>query len=83
MSALEDLSDEEVLALARHWRGEALRGDKNARGLAHEYEVEHRRRSGGVRAEPVALKVSAPLGEIPAKTNWRLWKKGTAGGEFA
>ncbi len=41
MTELERLSDDELLELARQWRLEALRGDRNARGYAHVYEVEH------------------------------------------
>jgi hypothetical protein len=44
MDELVDLSDEEVLASARHWRAQALRGVLHARGFAHDYELEVRRR---------------------------------------
>ena len=40
----QDLQDEELVTLAHKWRQRALRGDKNARGIAHELEsaVRHR-----------------------------------------
>lgn len=41
-------SDAELQVLAHHWRREALRGDRHARGQEHLYEVELRRRMGSV-----------------------------------
>lgn len=39
-----NLQDDELIAQARDWRQRALRGEKEARGLAHELEREVRRR---------------------------------------
>lgn len=39
-----ELSDDNLLARAKEWRLKALRGDKDARGIAHELEREVRRR---------------------------------------
>lgn len=44
MTDLAELTNEEVIARSRHWRSQALRGVIHARGFAHEYEVEVRRR---------------------------------------
>jgi hypothetical protein len=41
-----ELSDEDLKQLAAHWRGEALPGVREARGPAHQLEVEMRRRMG-------------------------------------
>ena len=72
MTDLERLSDEELLDLARQWRREALRGDRNARGYAHVYEVEHRRRVGlaATPSRPLDLR---PLAVLPSKPRWRFW----------
>lgn len=41
---LRELQDDDLLAHAREWRQRALRGEKDARGFAHELECEVRRR---------------------------------------
>ena len=41
---LRELQDDDLLAQAREWRQRALRGEKDARGFAHELEREVRRR---------------------------------------
>ena len=43
---IQELQDEELMAQAREWRLRALRGEKAARGMAHELEREVRRRFG-------------------------------------
>lgn len=72
MTEFERLSDDELLALARQWRLEALRGDRNARGYAHVYEVEHRRRAGQTVAPSRPLDLT-PLAVIASKPWWRFW----------
>lgn len=72
MTDLEQLSDEQLLELARQWRREALRGDRNARGYAHVYEAEHRRRVG-VTAVPGRALDLRPLAVLPSKARWRFW----------
>ncbi|MDM0108497.1 hypothetical protein QTH97_26350 [Variovorax sp. J22R24] len=42
---LAHLDDEEVARLAAMWRARALRGDREANGIAHAFEVERRRRT--------------------------------------
>ncbi len=84
MNDFDKLSDEQVFELAQQWRREALRGDKDARGRAHVYEVEHRRRLGQMSREPAVLRVTAPLGELPLKSTWRKrWGRYFGGREFA
>lgn len=41
---ISEINDDELLEQARQWRLKALRGDKDARGIAHELECEVRRR---------------------------------------
>lgn len=43
---IQELQDEDLMAQAREWRLRALRGEKEARGMAHELEREVRRRFG-------------------------------------
>jgi hypothetical protein len=84
MNDFEKLSDSEVSELARHWRREALRGDMDARGRAHEYEVEHRRRVGSSGREQAVLRIVTPLGEVPMASTWRRrWSRLLGGREFA
>lgn len=41
---LDDLDDAELKRLAVFWRAQALRGDREAHGIAHALEVAHRKR---------------------------------------
>lgn len=77
MAALENLSTVELQQLARSWREQALRGVKEARGQAHEYEAELRRRLGGRAAAAASELDLRPLdqrtqGEAQ-RPWWRLW----------
>lgn len=58
---LHDLPDEDLVANAKEWRQRALRGDKDAHGLAHELERELRRRFPRDSA-PQALSAKNTLG---------------------
>lgn len=69
---LRELHDEDLVAQAREWRQRALRGDKDARGLAHELECEVRRRFPKSDA-PYTLPPVPRLGTI-AKANLQRWK---------
>ena len=63
---IQELQDEELMAQAREWRLRALRGEKEARGMAHELEREVRRRFGNPQAETQhSLKEVRVLGELP------------------
>ena len=42
---ITELSDDDLAELAREWRRRSLRGEREARGTAHELEREMRRRS--------------------------------------
>ncbi|MES2531895.1 MAG: hypothetical protein V4636_12720 [Pseudomonadota bacterium] len=44
MTTISDLSDEDLALCAKDWRHRALRGDKSARGVAHDLEAELRLR---------------------------------------
>lgn len=66
------LQDDELMAQARDWRQRALRGEKDARGLAHELECEVRRRFPRNNA-PHALPPIQLLGAVP-QTPQRRWK---------
>lgn len=69
MDELGNLSDEEVLASAREWRAQALRGVLHARGFAHDYELEVRRRWPSrtpVRPAPPPASSRQPF--------WRFWQ---------
>ncbi|RYH63232.1 MAG: hypothetical protein EON54_08565 [Alcaligenaceae bacterium] len=46
MPDLAHLSDDDLLANAHEWRHRALRGEKDARGIARRLEAEGRRRFG-------------------------------------
>ena len=59
------------MAQARDWRQRALRGEKDARGLAHELECEVRRRFPRNNA-PHALPPIQLLGAVPQTPQRRL-----------
>lgn len=71
---IRELQDEALVAQARHWRLRALRGEKDARGLAHELECEVRRRFPRNEA-PRALPRMPLLGALPptAQRRWKPW----------
>ena len=72
----QELQDDELISQAREWRRRALRGEKDARGIAHELEREVRHRFGGRETA-----VQPPLPEIrpvgimpqPAQRRWKPW----------
>ncbi len=66
------LQDDELMALAREWRLRALRGEKDARGFAHELECEVRRRRPSNNT-PQALPPINLLGAV-LPTSQRRWK---------
>jgi hypothetical protein len=71
LSELQGLEDAELEGLARRWRAEALRGDRAARGLAHLYEAELRRRKGPAAAAASNLALDLrPLGERGRPPPW-------------
>lgn len=73
MVELQTLSDADLQELARHWRAQALRGAREARGIAHACEVELRRRMGPPqRADRDALDLR-PLSERGVPEPW--WRR--------
>lgn len=74
MTAISDLSDDELALYAQEWRQRALRGEKTARGVAHALETELRRRGAGAFAQtsPVNLDTRpAPLRNH--RPWWKFW----------
>ena len=65
-----DINDSDLAQLAHHWRARALRGEREAFGVAQTFEVEQRRR----------LRDSAYLDLAPVTTEyqpgrpwWKFW----------
>lgn len=71
---IRELQDDDLLAQAREWRQRALRGEKDARGLAHELECEVRRRFPR-NDTPLNLPPMHLLGAMPQTTRrrWKPW----------
>lgn len=65
---LAHVTDEELERLALAWRAQALRGDREAYGIAHAFEVEGRRR---LRASQLA-QLPAPAAPAP-RPWWKFW----------
>jgi len=66
---LGHVDDEELERLAVAWRAQALRGDREAYGIAHALEVERRRR---LRASQLA---QLPIDPVAApRPWWRFWQ---------
>lgn len=75
MTDLQNIPDDELVALAQQWRREALRGSKDVRGTAHCYESELRRRrksETGV-VTNAALETRSPAARVDYRPWWRLW----------
>lgn len=73
---IQALPDDELLAQATEWRHRALRGEKDARGFAHELEREARRRFGMPKSNiPLTLPTMGPLGVLPTvvRRRRRFW----------
>lgn len=68
MPALGHLDDEELARLAADWRAHALRGNREAYGIAHALEVEQRRRQ-----RPSQMAPLAPAA-VPNRRWWRFWQ---------
>lgn len=71
---LRELHDDDLLAHAREWRHPALRGEKDARGFAHELECAVRRRFPRNEA-PRGLPPMHLLGTTPQarRRRWKPW----------
>lgn len=68
---LSDLDDGKLDDLARYWRARAGRGDREAFGIAHALEVEHRRRQRASQLHDLP----APQPEPHAQPWWKFWAK--------
>lgn len=66
---LGHIDDEEFERLAASWRGQALRGDREAYGIAHALKVEQRRR---MRESQIAQ--LPPDSVAKPRPWWRLWQ---------
>lgn len=64
---LGHVDDDELERLALAWRAQALRGDREAYGIAHALEVERRRR---LRASQMAL---LPEPRVARRPWWKFW----------
>lgn len=65
---IQELQDDELIAQAQEWRLRALRGEREARGMAHELEREVRRRFGNPKTEAHhSLKEVRTLEELPRR----------------
>lgn len=77
MSALENLSTADLQHLALQWREKALRGVKEARGVAHAHEAELRRRLG--QSSRLATGAKLDLRPLDQRSRdghrpwWRFW----------
>lgn len=73
MMGNDEFSDEELAERASEWRRQALRGVRDARGIAHEYETEllRRRRAAGVVKATAELEMA--LLAPPERPWWKFW----------
>jgi hypothetical protein len=65
------LTDSELMARAHLWRRHSLLGSREASVVARAYEIEMRRRLGGVTTMRAGLAASRP--KKPPRSWWRLW----------
>jgi hypothetical protein len=74
MTAIRDLSDEDLTLHAQEWRQRALRGDKSARGVAHALETELRRRGVGIGAQTTPADLDTrPITLRNPRPWWKFW----------
>ena len=74
MTSKEMLTDEELGVLASEWRMKALQGDLHARGIAHEYEREMRRRAGAPLTNYDTLDLRSLEMRTAKRRWWQLWR---------
>ena len=75
MRTKELLTDEELGALASEWRKKALQGELHARGIAHEFETEMRRRAGAPFTNYDTLDLRPLETRSAPRRWWSLWLK--------
>jgi hypothetical protein len=66
---LAHVNDEELERLAVSWRAQALRGDREAYGIAHALEVEQRRR-----LRPSQMAQLSPQRVSTQRPWWKFWR---------
>lgn len=71
MTTNQMLSTEELSTMAAEWRRKALQGDLHARGIAHEFETEMRRRVDAPVSNYDTLDLR-PVGMRESRRSW--WK---------
>ncbi len=70
-----NFSDEDLERVTREWRGRADRGERDAFGIAHDCEVEMRRRQRVKEADSAApVETAVPASQQPW---WKFWGRGT------
>lgn len=73
MTAISELSDDDLALYAQEWRQRALRGEKTARGVAHTLEAELRQRSGSTPASAETLDTRPAAMRQQTRPWWRFW----------
>ncbi len=76
MMQIRELPDDELMTLAREWRLRALRGEKDARGIAHELEREQRQRvkmQSSSSGETTFYERSTSNTRETPRPAWRIW----------
>ena len=73
MTEITELNDDDLTRYAREWRQRSLRGDKQARGIAHALETELRRRGQASAPAPFELDTRPVPLRRPTKAWWRFW----------
>lgn len=75
MTTTQELPDEALSAMAAEWRRKALKGDLQARGIAHELETELRRRAGAPFTNYDTLDLRPLETRSAPRRWWSLWLK--------
>lgn len=71
MSCFAHLPEDDLLVHAHEWRHRALRGERDARGMARRLEAEGRRRFGAPTAPAALLDTRPQLARLWPW--WRFW----------
>ncbi|MDP9894580.1 hypothetical protein J2W32_003456 [Variovorax boronicumulans] len=73
MTELTDLDEASLAEHAAEWRKRALRGEKQARGIAHALETEMRRRSGDTVTQNIDLDTRPQALRLAPRPWWKFW----------
>lgn len=74
MTMKQELPDEVLSAMAVEWRRKALKGDHQARGIAHELETELRRRAGALPTNYDTLDLRPLETRTAPRRWWTFWR---------